>query len=139
MKMPSGKITKMAAASGGFTLLEIMLALLIISIGIVSVVSLSRTNLKGLERADDQIESSLRAAAKMREVLNLPSFKNKSWSETDEAGYTYEVTIHEIMKERTDALPVIMNEITVTAFWTHGENKKRLTLKTARVFFRSES
>jgi len=123
----------------GFTLLEIMMALLIISIGIVAVVSLSRTNLKGLDRADDQIESSMRAQAKMREVLSLQSFKTKAWSITDDAGYTYDVSIEETMKERTDSLAVIMNEITVTTSWMHGENRKRIILKSAKLSFKGES
>lgn len=137
--MQSGRESKISGTSAGFTLLEIMIALVIISIGIVAVVSLSRTNLKGLERADDQIESSMRAAAKMREILSQSSFKNKSWSETDDAGYTYDVRIDEVMKERTDSLPVVMNEITLTASWVHGENRKKIVLKTAKVFFKSES
>ena len=139
MKMHNVEQRRTAAQCAGFTLLEIMLALLIISIGVVSVIQLSRTNLKGLTRADDQIESSIRAAAKMREVLNLPSFKNKSWSETDEAGYTYEVAIDEMMKERTDALPVRMETITLTMHWGREKSKKQIILKTAKVSFRSES
>lgn len=116
-----------------------MVALLIISVGIVSVIQLSRANLSGLTRADDQIESSIRAAAKMREILNLPSYRKQSWSEMDDAGYTYEVAIDEMMKERTDSLPVRMEKITLTMHWVKGKSKKQITLKTAKVSFRSDS
>lgn len=127
------------SSDAGFTLLEIMMALVIISIGIVAVVSLSRTNLKGLDRANDQLEASMRAQAKMREVQSLPSWKTKAWSITDDAGYTYDVTVEETMKERTGSLPVIMNEITVTTSWMRGENRKRIILKTAKLSLKAES
>ena len=139
MKIRAAEKVRENNPDAGFTLLEIMMALLIISIGIVAVVSLSRTNLKGLSRADEQIESSMRAQAKMREVLSLPSFKTKVWSVTDDAGYTYDVSVEETMKERTDSLSVIMNEITVTTSWMRGENKKRIILKTAKLSSKAES
>lgn len=139
MKIRAVEKLRGKTSDAGFTLLEIMMALVIISIGIVAVVSLSRTNLKGLDRANDQLEASMRAQAKMQEVQSLPSFKTKAWSTTDDAGYTYDVTIEETMKERTDSLAVIMNEITVTTTWMRGHNRKRIILKTAKLSLKAES
>ncbi len=139
MKIRAVEKLRGKTSDAGFTLLEIMMALVIISIGIVAVVSLSRTNLKGLDRANDQLEASMRAQAKMQEVQSLPSWKTKAWSTTDDAGYTYDVTIEETMKERTDSLAVIMNEITVTTTWMRGHNRKRIILKTAKLSSKAES
>jgi len=137
--MKTGKTRHAVHNPFGFTLLEVMIALLIISIGIVSVIQLTRINLKGLGSADDHIESGIRSEAKMQDILGMPSMKDKTWRDTDDAGYTYDVAVSEMMTERTDSLPVKLEEITLTTRWMKGNNPKQLVLKTVKVSFRSDS
>jgi prepilin-type N-terminal cleavage/methylation domain-containing protein len=115
----------------GFTILEIMVALVLIAIVIVSVVQLSSANLRNLASTNDQVDALVYANAKMREILDLEKIEDKSWNETDDAGYSYEITIAESLKERTDSLAVKMEDITLVTGWVAGDKKKQIVLRTA--------
>lgn len=122
----------------GFTILEIMVALVLIAVAIVSVVELSSANLRNLASTNDQIEALVYANAKMREILDLEKIEDKSWNETDDNGYSYEITIAENLKDRTDSLAVKMVEITLVTSWVAGNKKKQVVLKTAKVVSKAE-
>jgi prepilin-type N-terminal cleavage/methylation domain-containing protein len=117
----------------GFTVLEIMVSLVLISLVVVSVLQLSSINLTNLGSADDQVKAVINANSKMREILDKNNVEDKSWNETDDQGYSYEVTIAESLKERTDALAVKFVEITLVTSWNTGRKKKQIVLKTAQV------
>lgn len=123
----------------GFTVLEIMVALVLIAIVIVSIIQLSSANLRNLASANDQINTLIYANSKMREILDLDKMEDKSWNETDENGYSYEITIAEILKERTDSLAVKMEEITLVISWTAGNKKKQIVLKTIKIVSKADS
>ena len=122
----------------GFTILEIMVALVLIAIVISSVIQLSSANLRNLASSDDQIEALVHANSKMREVLDSEKLEDKSWNETDKDGYSYEIAIAESLKERTDSLAVGMKEVTLATSWIAGDKKKEVILKTARIFSKSD-
>jgi prepilin-type N-terminal cleavage/methylation domain-containing protein len=117
----------------GFTLLEIMVALVLISFTVVSLIELSSTNLRNLASSDDQITALIYANSKMREILDANNIEDKAWNETDDHGYSYAVTIAEILKERTDSLAVKFVEITLVTSWDVGRKRKQIVLKTAQV------
>jgi prepilin-type N-terminal cleavage/methylation domain-containing protein len=123
----------------GFTLLEIMVALVLIAIVIVSVIQLSSANLRNLATTNDQIDALIYANSKMREILDLDKIEDKSWNETDDNGYSYEITIVENLKERTDSLAVKMEEITLVTSWIAGNKKKQIVLKTAKMVSKSDT
>jgi len=123
----------------GFTILEIMVAMILIAVVIVSVVELSSANLRNLSSSNDQIEALAHANAKMREVLNADKIEDKSWNETDDNGYSYEITIVESLKERTDSLAVKMEDITLVTSWMAGNKKKQIVLKTAKVVSKADA
>jgi prepilin-type N-terminal cleavage/methylation domain-containing protein len=123
----------------GFTLLEIMVALVLIAVVIVSVVQLSSANLRNLASTNDQIDALIYANSKMREILDLDKIEDKSWNETDDNGYSYEITIAESMKERTDSLSVKMEEITLVTNRIAGNKKKQIVLKTVKMVSKSDT
>lgn len=123
----------------GFTLLEIMVALALIAIVIVSVIQLSSANLRNLASANDQIDALIYANSKMREILDLEKIEDKSWNETDDYGYSYEITITENWKERTGSLAVKMEEITLITSWVANNKKKQIVLKTAKVVSKADT
>jgi type II secretion system protein I len=126
-------------SSHGFTVLEIMVALVLIAIVVSSVIQLSSANLRNISSADDQIEALVYANSKMREIINAEKTEDKSWNETDSNGYSYEVTIAEGMKNRTDSLAVKMEEITLVTSWTAGSKKKQIIMKTAKLVSKAEA
>lgn len=123
----------------GFTLLEIMVALVLIAIVIVSVIQLSSANLRNLASANDQIDALIYANSKMREILDLEKIEDKSWNETDDNGYSYEITIAENWKERTDSLAVKMEEITLVTSWVVDNKKKQIVFKTSKVVSKADT
>ena len=123
----------------GFTILEIMVALVLIAIVIVSVIQLSSANLRNLASTNDQIDALNYANSKMREILDLDKIEDKSWNETDNNGYSYEITVAESLKERTDSLAVKIEEITLVTNWVAGTKKKQIVLKTAKIVSKADS
>lgn len=117
----------------GFTLLEIMIALVLIALVAVPFIELSSANLRNLAKSDDCIELLTRANAKMRGVLELERFTEKTWTETDNNGYAYEIAVTEIEKERSDFLPVRLMQITVKASPAGRPRVRAVTLKTSRL------
>ena len=123
----------------GFTLLEIMVSLVLICLVVVSVIQLSSANLRNLSASDDRIETLRRASEKMRQVLEGDLSEDKTWNDVDDDGYSYDVTVAETLKERTDALALKFLEITVSAQYTKDNRSKRMTLQTAKLVSKAEA
>lgn len=123
----------------GFTLLEIMIALVLICLVVVSVIELSSANLRNLAKSDDYVEGSARANDKMRDVLELERIEEKSWIESGDDRYVYDIAIVEIERERSRALAVRLMQITVKASDTKNSDAKPVTVKTAKMISRSDA
>jgi prepilin-type N-terminal cleavage/methylation domain-containing protein len=123
----------------GFTVLEIMVALVLIAIVVSSVIQLSSANLRNIASSDDQVNALIYANSKMREIIDAGNLEDKSWNETDDNGYSYEVTIAENLKERTEFLAVKMEEITLVTSWTANNKKKQIILKTAKLVSKADA
>jgi type II secretion system protein I len=118
----------------GFTVLEILVSLLIISIAVVSIIQLTSMNLRNLTKSGDQVNALLIANSKMRKILEMDKMDDKSWSETDEQGNTYEISISEIRNKRTENLPVKLEGITLTLHYPTAQREKTVTLRAEKVF-----
>jgi len=123
----------------GFTLLEIMVSLVLICLVVVSVIQLSSANLRNLSTSDDRIETLRRASEKMRQVLDGDLSEDKTWNDADDDGYSYDITVAETLKERTDALAVKFLEITVSAHYTKDNRSKRMILQTAKLVSKAQA
>jgi type II secretion system protein I len=122
----------------GFTVLEILVSLVIISIAVVSIIQLTSMNLRNLTKSGDQVNALLMANSKMRKVLEMDKMDDKSWRETDEQGNTYEISISEIRNKRTETLPVKLEEITLTLNYLIAQKERKVTLRAEKVFTASE-
>ena len=118
----------------GFTVLEIMVSLIIISIAVVSVIQLTSMNLRNLSKSSDQVNALLAANSKMRRILEMDKMEAKFWREADEQGYTYEISINEIRNKRTENLPVKLEEIILTLHYVTAHKEKILTLGAEKLF-----
>ena len=119
--------------TGGFTLLEILVALAIMAIAITLILQLFSINLRAISSAGDMSAAVVRGEARIREILAEPSLAETSWSETSEDGYRMDVSISEVLKERTDNLPVKMMEVVLTIHWIEGQREKSLSLKSQKM------
>jgi prepilin-type N-terminal cleavage/methylation domain-containing protein len=123
----------MNSRKGGFTLLEILVALALLGIAITVILQLFSTNLRALSVSGDYISAALRAEAKMREILEDTDLTEKSWSEITDEGYRFDASVTETLKERAENLQVRMLEIDLTMQWSEGSKIKFITLKTMKV------
>jgi prepilin-type N-terminal cleavage/methylation domain-containing protein len=127
-----------ASSSGGFTLLEILVSLALLSIAMVAIFQLFSANLRGLAAADDYVNAVLTAESKMRETLAVDEdkFEEKSWTEDTDDGYHVDGVITATAKDRTENLPVDLMEVKITVHWTRGTREKSLTLRSMRLVAR---
>ena len=113
----------------GFSLLEVLVALALLSIALVVILQLFSANLAGLSASDSYAKAVLKAESKMREVLDDEDIAEKSSSETTDDGYRIDTAITDAETQRTENLPVRLLEINLTIRWANGLKERVFTLK----------
>jgi prepilin-type N-terminal cleavage/methylation domain-containing protein len=119
--------------SAGFTLLEVIVAIAILGIAISVVLQLFSANLRAISVSGDYVTAATRAEAKMREILSDDRLSEKSFSEATQEGYRIDVSIIDVMKERTENLQVKLLEVDLTIHWIQGTKQKSMSLRTLKV------
>lgn len=117
----------------GFTLIEILASLAILSIALVVILQLFSVNLKGITASDGYVDAVMKAESVMRNVLDDDKLEENSWSETTEDGYGIDVRIAETENERTENLMVKLMEIDLEIRWQEGTKERKLALKTMKM------
>ncbi len=121
------------SGTGGFTLLEVLVALAIMAIATTLVMQLFSVDLRAIARSGDVTSAAVRGDARIRELLAEPSLEENTWSEETEDGYRLDIAISEVMKPRTDNLPVKLMEVDLTIRWIEGMREKSLDLRTVKM------
>ncbi len=116
----------------GFTLLEVLVALAILSVALVAIIQLFSANLRGIAVSEDLAKAVMKAEAAMREVLDDEDIAEKSSSETTPDGYRIDVTITNAEEGRTENLSVKLLQVNLTVHWKDGVKERALTLKTMK-------
>jgi prepilin-type N-terminal cleavage/methylation domain-containing protein len=119
--------------SAGFTLLEVIVAIAILGIAISVVLQLFSANLRAISVSGDYVTAATRAEAKMREILSDDRLSEKSFSEATQEGYRIDVSITDVIKERTENLQVKLLEVDLTIHWIQGTKQKSMSLRTFKV------
>lgn len=130
--MPADR-TPRYAGPAGFTLLEVLVALALLSIALVVILQLLSANMRGIASSDDYARAVMTAESKMREIADDEEIGEKTWSETTNDGYRIDASISPAKDERTKDLPVSLLEISLTVHWIDGAKERALTLKTMKL------
>lgn len=117
----------------GFTLLEVLVALAIMAIATTLVMQLFSADLRAIARSGDVTSASVRGESRIREILAEPLLEEKTWTEESSDGYRLDIAVSEVMKPRTDNLPVKLMEVELTLRWFEGVNERNLRLKTQKM------
>ncbi len=120
----------------GFTLLEVLVSLSIVAIAVTVVLQLFSADLRALYASEDYVSAVLRAESRMRELLDDEALPATSWSETTRDGYTMDVSVSDVMQDRTDSLPMRLVRVDLTTRWIRGTKQKSLTLRTMKILNR---
>ncbi|MEO5361299.1 MAG: prepilin-type N-terminal cleavage/methylation domain-containing protein [Nitrospirota bacterium] len=114
----------------GFTLIEVMAAIAILAIGITALIELFSGSLRSIGYAENYTKAAIAADAEMRNTLSAQRLKEDSYTKRSQNGYTYDIQISQIDKDKTDKLQYDLFSITLTVNWKAGRKSKTYTLKT---------
>lgn len=117
----------------GFTLLEVLVAMAILVTAVTLVLQVFSAGQQGLLKAEDSVAAAVRAETRLREILLDEKLQEGAWSEAAADGYRFDVTVVEILKDRTETLSLRMLDVSLTARWQRGAREKTLTLHTSRL------
>ncbi len=131
--MKKNKNNKNRSCVGGFTLLEVLVALSIMAVAMTLILELFSSNLRALAISGDTMVAAAKGDVRLRELLSEGSLAESSWHETKEIGYPVDISIAEVLQERTDNLPVKLMEVVLTVHWQEGQKEKKLTLRTMKM------
>lgn len=133
-------------SSKGFTLLEVLAAVAVLSIASVAIFQLFSANLKGISASEDYINAVLQAESKMREILDNEELTESEWEEIAEDGYAYSVTVTKTFSvktvtktltktfsEKTETLAKDLLHVNLTINWTKGARERSYTLNTLKL------
>jgi type II secretion system protein I len=119
--------------SGGFTLLEVLVATAILAIAVAVILQLFSANLRAISLSGDYVSATTKAESRMREILDDDKLSEKSFSETTDDGYRIDVSITDTLKDRTENLQVKLLQIDLTLRWVKGSKEKSLILSTMKM------
>lgn len=123
----------MKSRQGGFTLLEILIALSILATAVTIIFQLFSASLRNIAVSADYVSGVIKAETKMREVLSEEDLAEEAYTESEEDGYTYNVTIKKTLEIKTDAIPVQMMQIDLVVTWTKGAKARTIRLRTMKM------
>lgn len=116
----------------GFTLLEILVAIAILGIAITIIIQLFSSNLRAIKASGDYVTASIKAEAKMREILD-GIISEGIYGETTDEGYIMDIAVSEVLKERTENLHLKLLQVDLTIRWIEGTKQKSMTLSTLKM------
>jgi len=125
--------SKVRRRPAGFTLLEVLVSLSIVAIAVTVVLQLFSADLRAISSSDDYAAAVIKAETRMREVLDNEDLGETSWSEATPDGYRMDVSISDVLKERTKDLQVRLLEVGLTTRWIKGTKEKMVTLRTMKM------
>ncbi|MCU0579251.1 MAG: hypothetical protein MUF69_06855 [Desulfobacterota bacterium] len=109
------------------------MALAVLGLAVTVVFQLFSANLQALSASENYVEVSLRAAARLRELLDDRELSERAWSEISPEGYRLEIAVREALADRTDLLPVRLLEVDLTVRWNRGNRERSLNFQTLKL------
>jgi prepilin-type N-terminal cleavage/methylation domain-containing protein len=123
----------------GFTLLEVLVALVVLGTAVVIVLQLFSSGLRSIRASEELAVASLKAEEKMSEILDDNALEPKAWTENTDDGYRVDVSVAEALADRTENLTVRVLEVDLTLCWMAGARERSLTVRTLKVVDRLAS
>lgn len=122
-----------------FTLIEVLVALTLLSITVTLVVQLFSSSLRAMGSTDDYVMAVKRAEFRMKELTDADLLEEGSWTETTDEGYRMKIDVSDTLKERTDYLYLKLMRIDLTVQWKSGLKERTWTLHTMKTMSKNVS
>ncbi len=109
------------------------MAVSILGIAITVILQLFSADLRAISVSGNYVAAAAKAEAKMREALDDDALTERSHSETTNDGYRIDVSVGRALQQRTENLPVMLLEISITVHWTKDAKERTLNLRTMKM------
>jgi general secretion pathway protein I len=136
---------KSLCLSSGFTLIETLVAMMLLSISLVVILQLFSGGLKSGKIADDYTRAIFHARAKMEEILLMTDLDESFLEGAFDDGYKWRVNItrveteeNETEEEMVTSPPLNFVNVEVIVSWSSGDKNRDFTLTTLQVAETSE-
>ena len=126
----------------GFTLIEILVATMVLAIALTVIMQLFSGGLRAARLSQDYSAAVFHAREKMDEILLADDVSNASGEGSFDDGYRWEAAVQLIDQEETEdveQLPVVTYEVTVRVIWPVGEREKSFEVQTLKLQARTEA
>jgi len=117
----------------GFTLLEVLVAMALLSISLVAIFELFSADLRGIAKSDDYSHAVIMAESKMRKILDDDTLKEQSWTESTDDGYRIDAVVSSTESDRTENLQIKLLEINLKVSWIKDSKDRTFNLKTVKM------
>lgn len=119
----------------GFTLIEILVAMMILSISLTLILQLFSGGLKSAGISEKYTRAVFYAKEQMEAVLLAEEFESGTWKGEfdDEFGWKTDIVRLEPSEEEKDRLPLDIFSITVTVSWNEGADEKNFQISTLKL------
>jgi general secretion pathway protein I len=120
----------------GFTLMETLVAMMLLAISLVVILQLFSGGLKSGKMADDYTRAVFHAREKMEEHLLIEDFEEGTFEGTFDDNYRWQVDIKFVQPEDEDEdenLLVDLVYLDVSVFWSVGGKEKKFQINTLKV------
>ncbi|MFZ2198075.1 MAG: prepilin-type N-terminal cleavage/methylation domain-containing protein [Thermodesulfovibrionales bacterium] len=117
----------------GFTLLEVLVAMALLSISLVAIFELFSADLRGIAKSDDYSHAVIMAESKMRKILDDDTLKEQSWTESTDDGYRIDAVVSSTASDRTENLQIKLLEINLKVSWIKDSKDRTFNLKTVKM------
>ncbi len=124
-----------SAAARGFTLIEILVAMMLLAICLVVILQLFSGGLKSGKTAEDYTRAVFYAKEKMEEYLLVEDFQEGVFEGTFDDIYRWRVEVVRHDPEEDDETPSLVDlfHVNVAVFWKISEREKKFQLNTLKV------
>lgn len=129
-----------APGDKGFTLIEILVATMVLAIALTMVMQLFSGGLRSARLSRDVTQAVFHAREKMDEILLSEDVSDQGGQGTFEDGYRWqaEVQIAQDEEESEEVLPVETYQVSVKVSWPVGEREKTFEVTTLKLQTRVE-
>ncbi len=118
----------------GFTLLEALVAVMILGSSVAAISGVLSTSMRNIGRAEDYQRVTLLARAQMNELLALPPWKDgNTWSGQWAGDYHWTARAQVVPPAREAQANYLLVRMTLVGVWNTARGAKSYTLETARI------
>jgi prepilin-type N-terminal cleavage/methylation domain-containing protein len=133
--------TRLRGVQAGFTLLEAMVATLILAVAVVGLLSNVSTSLQTASRLGDYDQAALLGKRQMEQLLSMPLVPGQSYGGTFAPAQTggleagWQAVVQPFETSANNANPAVLDRIVLEIWWVRNGQRRTLELETLKAAF----